>query len=125
MAITNNGTEVNLQANKIPTGYSLPSVTTFTDYEYKNELILSVDKSTVENATATTTLANILANGTVGITKQIDDILAADYLASATVDAYASLNSIDNNINAGIISDFYNADAVTYECSVTLYVKTA
>ena len=124
MAITNNGTRVSLPPAKIPTGYTLPTVTAVTDFEYSRTLTLSVLKATVENATKTTTLTNILGNASIGITKQITDILAADYLATATVTAYAELTDIDSNIVCNPTSDFYNATAVSYICTVKLYVKS-
>jgi len=126
MAITNNGTKNSLPSTQLPTGYSRPSVTTFADWEYKRTLSLTVLKSTVENATPATTMANIIANGTIGITQQIDDILAADFLASATVTAYADWTSLTTNYVATTgTDDFLTDTAVSYTCGVTLYVKAA
>jgi len=125
MAITNNGTVNSLDSALLPSGYTRPTVTLITDYDYISELTLEVTKATVENATKATTLANIIADGTVGITAQITAILAADYLATATVTAYTDFYKISTNIKANVTSDFYNADAVTYTCSVRLYVKAA
>jgi len=125
MAITNNGTKVSLSTNFLPSGYTAPSTTTFTDYEYVRNITLSVTKATVENATKATTLTNIVDDVTVGIDKQITDILAADYLATATVTAFTELYKIDSNIEAGTGSDFYNNTAVSYTCYVRLYVKAS
>lgn len=125
MAITNNGTKVSLSTNFLPSGYTAPSTTTFTDYEYVRNITLSVTKATVENATKATTLTNIVDDVTVGIDKQITDILAADYLATATVTAFTELYKIGSNIEAGTGSDFYNNTAVSYTCYVRLYVKAA
>lgn len=123
MAIVNNGTKVSLTPATLPTGYTLPTVTEITDYQYVRTLTLNVLKATVENATKTTTLTNILGDATIGITKQISDILDADYLATATVTAYAELYDISSNITTSPTSDFYNNTAVSYVCSVRLYVK--
>ena len=126
MAITNNGTVNSLTSNEIPAGYTRPTVTTFTDFEYKSTLNLTVLKATVENATASTTMANIMADATIGITKQITDILAADYLATATVTAYADLINMSNNysdVNGS--GDYLTDTAASYQCTVILYVKTA
>lgn len=125
MAITNNGTTVTINSDKLPTGYTLPSITTFTDWEYKRELELNVAKATVESATKTTTLTNIIENATVGIDKQVDDILAADYLGTATVTAYTEFYDIESNINVSPSTDFYNDTAVSYVCKCRLYVKAA
>lgn len=126
MAITNNGTKNSLVADHLPSGYTRPTVTTFTDYEYVRDLTLSVLKATVENATPATTMANIIANGTVGITKQIDDILAADFLSSATVTAYADWIKISHNLaTISGTGDYLDNIAMSYVCTVKLYVKAA
>jgi len=125
MAIVNNGTRVSLQAVQLPTGYTLPTVTEIADYDYISDLTLNVLKSTVENATDATTLTNILGDAAIGITKQITDILAADYLATATVTAYADLTGINHNIVAVNTTNFYDNTAVSYVCTVRLYVKAA
>ena len=126
MAITLNGVENNLTTNEKPSGYTDPTVTTFTDWEYKNTLDLTVLKATVENATASTTMANIFNDAAIGLTKQVTDILAADYLASATVTAYAELVNLSNNYSDINGSGVYLTDtANSYQCTVILYVKTA
>lgn len=125
MAITNNGTKVSLRTEKLPTGYSLPSITEIADYDYIKRVTLSVAKATVENATDATTLTNIIGNATVGINKQIDDIIAADYLATATVTHYQDLIDINSNIVAKNTTDFYDNTAVSYVCTVLVYVKAA
>jgi beta-xylosidase len=125
MAITNNGTVNSLDASLLPSGYTRPTVTEISDYDYVSELTLQVDKVTVDNATKSTTMTNIIGDGTVGITKQITDILAADYLASATVTAYTDWYKISTNIEINTTSDLFNADLVTYTCYVRLYVKAA
>ncbi len=126
MAITNNGTKNNLPDAAVPDGYSRPAVTTFTDYEYTRPLTLTVLKATVENATATTTMANIISNGTIGITKQIDDIIAADFLSSATVTHYTSWTGITHNL-ASILGDaaYLKDTAMSYTCTVIVYIKAA
>ena len=126
MAIVNNGTKNSLQTSAIPSGYSLPSVTEISDYHYKYDLSLTVLKATVENATAATTMTNIIGNATIGITKQVDDILAADFLASATVTAYADWTGISHNLATVLGSGDYLKDtAMSYTCTVVLYVKAA
>jgi len=125
MAIVNNGTKVSLDSTKLPSGYTKPTVTEISDYDYVSPLTLNVLKSTVENATPATTLTNIIDNATIGITKQITDILALDFLGTATVTAYTDLVNIDNNINPTNSTDFYDDTAVSYVCVVNLYVKAA
>jgi len=123
MAITNNGTKNSLPSNLLPSGYTRPSVTTFTDHDYVSELVIQVDKVTVDNATKATTLTNIIGQATEGITAKITAILAADYLASATVTAYADFYKISSSIEVNTTSDFYGNADVTYTCYCRLYVK--
>jgi hypothetical protein len=125
MAITNNGTKNSLPAGQIPSGYTRPTVTTFTDWEYKRTLTLSVLKSTVENATASTTMTNIFNDATIGIDKQIVDIVAADYLATATVTTYADLTALTTNISSNSSGNgtWMKNTAVSYVATVDLYVK--
>lgn len=126
MAITNNGTVNSLPTNQIPAGYTRPTVTTFTDFEYTSILSLTVLKATVENATASTTMTNIIGDAAIGITKKITDILAADYLASATVEAYADFIELSNNFSSlDGKADFLKTTANSYQCKVILYVKTS
>lgn len=123
MAIVNNGTKVSLADSKLPTGYTLPTVTEITDFHYEYNLTLTVLKSTVENATDATTLTNIIGDATIGLTKQITDILALDFLGTATVTAYAELTDISHNITPNNTTDFYDNTVVSYVCTVVLRVK--
>ena len=127
MAITNNGTKNSLPTAKLPTAYTLPTVTTFTDWEYKRTLTLSVLKATVENATKATTMTNIFNDATIGLDKQVVDIIAADFLATATVTTYGELTALTTNIADVTSGDgTWMADtAVSYVATVVLYVKAA
>ena len=127
MAITNNGTKNSLPAAKLPTGYTVPTVTTFTDWEYKRTLTLSVLKATVENATKATTMTNIFDDAAIGLDKQVVDIVAADFLATATVTTYAELTALTTNIVDVSSGDgtWMKNTAVSYVATVVLYVKAA
>lgn len=126
MAITNNGVRNLLPAAQLPDDYTKPDVAVFSDYEYRRTLKLSVAKATVENADPATTIGNIIGDATVGVKKQVDDILAADYLATATVTAYADLVSLGNNMQSmDKDSPALTDAAAAYEATVVLYVKTA
>ena len=125
MAIVNNGTVNSLDSSLLPSGYTRPTVTEISDYHYVYELDLSVLKATVENSTKSTTMTNIISNATVGITKQVDDILAADYLASATVTSYTDWWKVSDNTELNTTSDFFSDTATSYVCSVRIYVKAA
>jgi len=124
MAITNNGTVNSLPAAQLPSGYTRPTVTTFTDWEYQRAITLTVLKATVENATRSTTMTNIIGDGTIGLTKQIDDILANDFESSSTITAYLNWTGLSNNFVDVTGTGTALADtAASYTCACTLYVK--
>lgn len=125
MAITNNGVKNSLSEGQLPAGYSRPAVTTFADHKYQRQLQLSVLKATVHNADPAVTMANIINNGTIGLKKQLDDILAADYLGTATVTAWADLVALGNNYQSMLAGTPAMTDAAaSYIATVNLYVKT-
>lgn len=126
MAITLNGIVNNLPVSQIPAGYTRPVVTTFLGVEYPSTVVLEVLKATVENADPVVTMGNILNEATIGLIKQLEDILAADFLASATVEVYGSLNILRTNFSdlAGD-ADYLKDDAAKYICTVEYFVKTS
>jgi len=124
MSIVNNGTVNSIDIKQIPSGYTRPTVTLIADYHYKRTITLTVLKSTVENATASTTMTNIIDDATIGITKQITDIMAADFLASATVTCYADMRTLNTTLENTAGTDVWLDDtAVSYSALVDLYVK--
>ena len=127
MAITNNGTKNSLPAAQIPTGHTRNAPTEFTDWEYKRELTLSVLKATVDEATADATMTAIFNNATIGLDKQIVDIIAADYLATATVTTWADCTALtlSNAVTSSGSGVWLLDTAASYVATVTLYVKAA
>ena len=127
MAITNNGTRITIGSEQLPSGTVYPTVTTFTDWEYVIEKEYSVLKSTVENATAITTVAQIISNGTIGVTKQSTDLIAADYISSNTVTYWTDIISISDNFanRESSSSVYFKATAFSYLVKVKIYIKTA
>lgn len=124
--ITNEGTVNSLVAAQVPDDYTRPTVSTFTDYKYVYSVVLSVLKVTVDDADPATTMAAIIAEAAIGITKQVDDILAEDFLATRTVTAYTDWISYKTNMQPILKDDPILTDAVTnYECTVKIYIKTA
>ena len=124
MAIVNNGTVNSIDIKQIPSGYTRPTVTLIADYHYKRTITLTVLKATVDESSASSTMTAIIANGTVGITQQVDDILAADYLASATVTAYADMRTLNTTLENTAGTDAWLTDAaVSYSAVVDIYVK--
>lgn len=120
MAISNLGAANRLPASEIPSGYVLPVIASFSDWQYKYVLTLSVLKATVETATPATTLAAIFNNATIGVNKQIADIIAADFLATAAVITFAELYALDINLNK---SNFLGNTPASYTCQVVVFVK--
>lgn len=126
MAITHLGAENNLPAVQLPTGYVKPNIATFEDYEYPRTLILEVLKATVENANPAVTMANIIDNATIGIDKQVEDILAADFLGTATVLSFASLTALNTNFaDLKSTADYLKTTAAKYICTVKIFIKVS
>lgn len=125
MAVVNNGVKVSIPSILIPIGFTAPVVTEFADFEYEREVTLSVLKSTVENASKSTTLLNIIEDVTIGVSKQVEDIVSADYINSNTVTFYADILNISNNQQVSVTSDFFGNVALSYTVKVKFYIKTA
>lgn len=125
MALTNQGVKVSLPNTLVPSGFATPALSEFSDHEYKRTMVLNVPKATVQNAAKETTLTNIIDDVAVGIKKQVDDIMTADYIASNTVDYWIDFTSISSNIAPSLSSDFFGDAAVNYVCVVDVYIKTA
>ena len=125
MAISNLGVTNELLQEQLPAGYTRPVVATFTDFESVRTLILFVPKATVENTTPSTTMTAIFNNPTVGINKQIADIVSADYLTTPAVTTYGVLKSLTTNITTNDLTDttYLTNTVVMYKCVVKLYVK--
>jgi hypothetical protein len=125
-AITNNGTKNSLPSSQLPSGYTRPTVTTFSDYKYTRVLTINVSKDSVQSATASTTMTNIFTHANVGINHQITAILTADFNGSSTVSAYADLIELTTNQKdvSGTSVALTNT-AVSYVCKVILYIKTS
>jgi hypothetical protein len=119
MALTHNGTAV--LVSEIPSGYTRPTVSKFTDHELKYESReINIAKSGVENATASTTFTNIIT----ALNTAIQSLLNADIdTTGLTVTSYANLKIISTNANiSGVL---YTNGAVNYVCTVDIFVKTA
>jgi hypothetical protein len=118
MANVNDGTYVRL--NQIPTGFTVVD-RSFSDPEWSSEEIeLSVLKATVEDATPATTLTNIIEDLTIGIDKQVNDLISAVSTDGVTI--YTELLALTTNL---IFSeDLYKNVAPSYKCTVKYYYKT-
>jgi hypothetical protein len=121
MALTNNGTKVSIPAAQLPSGYTKPSVTEFSDYEMKySSRVFTIAKSTVENEDAVTTMENLIAQ----LNAEIETLISSDIdTVGLTVTAWSELRSLSTNNNlAGV--KFTNG-ALNYILVVDIFVKTA
>jgi hypothetical protein len=125
MALTNQGTRVSIPSQLIPSTFVAPAVTTFSDEEYVRTMTLNVLKATVDEADKAATLLAIINNATIGIAKQVDDIMAADYIATNTVDYWIDFKTLRSNIAVSKDTDFLSNAAVNYVVTVDVYIKTA
>lgn len=121
MANVNLGTKVSLNSTKLPAGYTVPADPSFTDWEWTSQTIqLSVLKATIENVTQATTLTNIITDATIGINKQVSDLVSA--VTPLLVTIYSDLLDIKTNLTFDV--DMYGVVAPSYLCTVKYYYKT-
>lgn len=126
MALTNNGTRVSLSGRDLPSGYTRASITTFADHEQKyTDLELTINKADVEAAAAGDALDDIIDDATVGIDKQVEDIITADFdVSSNTVTCWIEFKNITSNQSTGEAA-FYTNATPQFTCTVDVYVKTS
>ena len=141
MAITNNGTRNSLPAAKKPTGYTSPTITSFTDWEYVRTLTLSVLKSTVEQAqvaavaaTGTVTCGSVLAADTVTVNgllytaqsgSKTGDYTLFDMSGTDAQTATDLADSITNDVRTGTLNDVTAASGGTAVVTCTSSVAGA
>lgn len=121
MALTNRGTAVYLDDSLLPAGYSKPSVTKFTDHEYKaSDVVVTIAKAGVDESDKATTFAALVA----AVSAAVSVLIAADFdTTGLTVTAYANLKVVTHNVDlAGVL---YTNGTVNYLCTVDYFVKTA
>lgn len=121
MALVSNGVQVRVNSDDLPSGYTPATVTGFSDYEYQTQSqTVTVVKSTVENATASTTVDNIVAD----IKSQLDTQMGADFDDTAnTVTVFYVWKSYTTNLVVG--SDLFTNAVINYLCNVDIYVKVS
>ena len=123
MAITLNGTVNALPVDRLPSGYSVPAVTTISDFHYRYDLVIPITVSGTVASTASASMTAIVSATNTAVSA----ILAADYLSTATVTAYAVITDIGSNFtptsNATTMSYLLSATTNSYLVSTTIYVK--
>ncbi len=127
--ITNNGTVNNISQGQKPSDYSDPSVTTSGAWlcKYRTDLELTILKATVDESDPATSLTAIIANGSIGITKQALDLVTVDFdLSARTVVMYTDFKQLRTNMSPVGAGDDLLTDAVTnYIATVDIYVRTS
>ena len=119
MAIVVNGTVNNIPAEKLPIGYTLPTVTTIPDFHYRYDVVIPL----VFSSTATTPAYSTMTAIVNGTNTAVINLLALDFLATATVTAYAVINSIDTNLNPSSSTYLLSSTTPSYLVSTTIFVK--
>jgi choline kinase len=124
MPITDQGIKIELPENLVPENFAPPAYTEISDFEYKREYTLTVLKSTVQNAAKETTFSNIINDVAIGILKQINDLVVADFIGTNQVDYYSIFKDIQSNVVRSLNSQFYTDTAFSFVCKVEVYIKT-
>jgi hypothetical protein len=123
MAITLNGTVNALPAERLPIGYTPPVVTTISDFMYRYDLVIPINVSGTVASTASASMTAIVTATNTAVSA----ILSADYLATATVTAYAVINDIGSNFtptnNNTSMNYLLSATTNQYLVSTTIFVK--
>lgn len=121
MALVANATKLSMDATKRPSGYVDPGGSNLASSQptYQN-LSLSIAKATVENATKATTFLNIRTDATIGIEKQIADLLTNDMDITQTITYNIDWKNITNN--QIFPSEFYSDVAAVYIATVDVYI---
>jgi len=123
MALVKQATKISIDSSQIPSGYTNPGGTNLASSQptYLNKSF-SIIKSTVDDSVKATTFDQILSDVTIGIEKQVADMLTADDIGTtATVNYNIDWKKIGNN--QAISADFYNNTAVSYVAVVDVYLN--
>lgn len=124
MALTLNGTKNALSEDKLPVGYTPPTVTAVTDYNYVNSKVITLAVSGIVTSTAVATMTAIVA----GANSAISTLLSADFtVASKTVTAFGVITDITTNfaptLNNTSQSYLLSGTTNSYLVSVIIYAK--
>lgn len=123
MALVANATKLSMDASKRPTGYTDPGGTNLSNSQptYSN-LALNVTRSVVEAASKSTTFNQIRTNETVGIEKQVSDLLTVNIENTIQTVTY-NIDWKDIRNNRTFPGDFYGNAVEVYVAIVDVYVN--
>jgi len=123
MAITLNGTQNALPDDRIPAGYTRPTVTTVPDFHYRYDVVIPIAVAGTVAATASASMAAIVT----ATNTAVQTIMTGDFLSTATGNAYAVINDIGSNFspsnNTTSMSYLLSATTNQYLVSTTIFVK--
>ena len=124
MALTLNGTQNGLSVDRLPSGYTPPTVTAVSDFNYINSKVITIAVS----GTATTTAAASMTAIVTATNSAVSTLLSADFtVASKTVTAYAVITDISTNlvpsVNSTTMAYLLSATTPSYLVSVNIYAK--
>ena len=124
MALAAQATKISLDTTKTPSGFTDPGGSNLSNSAptYTN-LSLSVLKATVENSTKATTFDNIRDDVTIGIEKQVTDLLTNDMDITATITYNIDWKDIRNN--QIFTEEFYSDVAASYVAIVDVYINVS
>jgi hypothetical protein len=116
MALTLNGTQNNAPAIQLPADYDRPTVPGVSNPDWSDTRVLTVAKSTVENADDNTTIDAIVA----AVNTQVQAVINDNFdVTSNAVTVTANIINIANNLNLqGVL---YTNGALNYVCTVQIF----
>jgi hypothetical protein len=123
MALTLNGTQNALPIDRLPSGYTAPTVTAVTDYNYVNSKVITLVFSTTATSTASATMTAIVT----ATNTAISTLLTADLAVSTkTVTAYGVITEITTNLALPTTTSttyLLSGTTPSYLVSVNIYAK--
>jgi hypothetical protein len=124
MALTLNGTQNGLSADRLPSGYTPPVVAAVTDFNYVNSRTITIAFSGTAASTASATMSAIVT----ATNTAINTLLSADFtVASKTVTAYGVITDISTNLvprdNSVTMTYLLSGTTPSYLVSVNIYAK--
>ena len=124
MALAAQATKISLDATKTPSGFTDPGGSNLSSSQptYEN-LSLSVLKATVEDSTKATTFDQIRTDATIGIEKQVADLLTNDMDVTATITYNIDWKDIRNN--QIFTEEFYSDVANSFVAIVDVYINVS
>lgn len=124
MAFTNEGTVFSISSRLVPNDFENPAINKFQDYEDTRIFQLEVDRDTVADPDPATTMENILSNATIGVNKQISDIMQEEEnYTDNDVSVWGAVEKLETNIPLDKTSALLTNASVVFLLTVRTYYK--